>query len=255
MAAGYGVVVLAVLVGIMVARRWLAAGSASAAAGELDGQPHAVAYLSGGPQRALMAALGSMWAAGTVVAQGRQVRAEGSLDATASDLERAIHLSAATPIRWDYLDADPTVSRELVLLRYRLEQAGVLLSDEQRRRIKHTGWWMAAVAVLGLPVTAVVGAATGAMGGMLILALFVAGILLGHAPRLSRRGTAKVQALSTRYAALAPQMRPDCRAYGPAYAGLAVGLFGHSTLRDADPDFAQLLAEGYPRYWSWGSPN
>jgi hypothetical protein len=42
-----------------------------------------------------------------------------------------------------------------------LERAGLLLSAEQQRRIKHTGWWMVAVAVLGLPVAAVANRATG----------------------------------------------------------------------------------------------
>lgn len=176
----------------------------------------AIAYLCGGPERALMAALGSMRLAGTIVAQGHDVcgvRAEGRLDLNANELERAIHHTAATPIRWDYLDAEPTVSTELEQLRRWLEEAGLLLSTERQRRIKHTGWWMVAVAVLGLPVAGVAGVASGAVAGLLILALLAAGILLDSAPRLSRRGTARMQALCARHVALAPQMRPDWRSY------------------------------------------
>lgn len=251
--AGYGLVVLAVLVWIIVARWRLAAGTPGAAVGEVDEQPYAMAYLTGGPERALMAALGSMRVAGAVVAQGREVRADGPLDVNASELERVIHLRATTPIRWDYLGADPTVSRVLEQLRRRLERAGLLLSAEQQRRIKHTGWWMVAVAVLGLPVAAVADRASGAQY-LLVLPLVAAVGLLVYAPRHTRRGTAQMERLWTRYTALAGQLRPDWRAhnYGPAYAGLAVGLFGTSALRATGPDFADLVAESYPPRISGG---
>ena len=95
----YGLVVLAVLFHVILTRQRLAAGATSATAQDVDGQPYAVAYLNGGPQRALMAALGSMRVAGTIVAQGQEVRAEGELRVDAPGLERAIHRSAATPIR------------------------------------------------------------------------------------------------------------------------------------------------------------
>jgi uncharacterized protein (TIGR04222 family) len=246
---GYGLVAMVVLFGIIAARRRLAAGTASAAAGEVDGQPYAIAYLSGGPERTLMAVVASMWVAGTVVAHGAEVRAEGRLDGTASELERAIHLSAATPLRWDYLEADPTVFRGLEQLRRGLEDAGLLLSAEQQRRIKRTGWWMVALAVLGLPVATTAGVDKVTAGCWLILALFVAGVLIVHAPRHSRRGTAMMQALCARYAALAPHMEPDWTAYGPAWAGVAVGIFGASTLSAMSPDFANLVAERYWLYW------
>lgn len=41
---------------------------------------------------------------------------------------------------------------------------------------------------------------------------------------------------------LAPRMRPDWRAYGPAIAGLGVGIFGASALWASDPDLAAGLA-------------
>jgi uncharacterized protein (TIGR04222 family) len=252
-AAGYGLIALAVLFGIVVARRRLAAGTTSAAAGDLDRAPYAIAYLNGGPERALMAVIGAMHVAGTIVAQGNDIRevcAEGRLDVNASKLERAIHRTSATPICWDYLDADPTVSTELEQLRRELEEAGLLLSGEQQRRINHTGWWMVPVAVLGLPVAAVTGESSSAVAvaGLLILALFAAIFLLDSAPRLSRRGTARMHALRVQYTALDPRMRPGSKAYGPAHAGVMVGIFGATALREADPDFADLLAAGYPRY-------
>jgi uncharacterized protein (TIGR04222 family) len=250
-------VALAVLFGVVVARRRLVAGTASVAAAELDEHPYAIAYLNGGPERALMAALGSMRVAGTILAQGddvREVRAEGRLDAHPNELEQAIHRTAATPIRWDYLDADPTVSAELEQLRRWLEEAGLLLSAEQQRQIKHTARWMVAVAALGLPLAAIAGRASGAVAGLLILALLAAIILFRRVPRLSQRGTATMQALRARYAALAPQMQPDRGAYGPAYTGLAVGIFGPTVLRETDPNFVDLLAEGYPRFSTYLGP-
>jgi uncharacterized protein (TIGR04222 family) len=100
-AAGYGLVALAVLFAVIVARRRLAAGTPSAAVRDLDAAPYAIAYLSGGPARTLMAAMASMHVAGTIVVQGhdvREVRAEERLDLNASELECAIHRTATTPI-------------------------------------------------------------------------------------------------------------------------------------------------------------
>ena len=135
--------------------------------------------------------------------------------------------------------------RVLEQLRRGLEGAGLLLSAEQQRRIKHTGWWLVAVTVLGLPVAAVANPATG-IQYLLILPLVVAVGLLVYAPRHTRRGTAQMQALYTRYTAFTAQLRPDWRAHGHAYAGLAAALFGASTLRATGPDFAALLDESYP---------
>jgi hypothetical protein len=42
---------------------------------------------------------------------------------------------------------------------------------------------------------------------------------------------------------LAPQIRSECKAFERAYCGLAVRVFGTSTLRETDANLADLLAE------------
>lgn len=244
--AGYGLVALAVA---LVSRRWLlAAEKVSALAADLEYKPDAIAYLSGGPERALIAALSSMRIAGTIAPHDREVRAVGELNEDASALERAIHATAAIPIRWDYLDADPTVAPELEQLRCWLEDAGLLLTGEQQRRITHTGRWMGAVMILGLGLAAVTGTPY-LIGGVVFCLVLLAGSLAPviDAPR-TREGTARMHALRQRYGALSPQMHPDFN-YRPAYAGLAVAIFGLTALNETDPAFAQLLGHGYGH---WG---
>ena len=242
---GYGLLALAVLLGIMVARWRLAAGTAGAATGDLSGQPHDVAYLNGGPELAVLSALSSMRVAGTIITEGRGwVRAGAPLDDGANELERAIRLAAVVSIDRRYLATHGIVRTALESGCQRLEGAGLLLSAQQRHRIKITGLWMVAVAALGL-VRLMAGAANGAAVGYLILELLgvgvISAILLGMAPKRSRRGAAELKRLRAKHTELAPRMRPDWRAYGPAVAGLGVGIFGASALWASDPALATDL--------------
>ncbi|MGH3823326.1 MAG: TIGR04222 domain-containing membrane protein [Pseudonocardiaceae bacterium] len=239
---GYGVLALVVLLRIMVARWRLAAGPAGTATGELSGRPHDIAYLNGGPELAVLSALSSMRVAGTVVAEGPgRLRAAEPLDPDADHLERAVHLAAAVPISRRELLTNQIVRTALEKPRQRLEAAGLLLGARQQRRIKRTGLWMVAVGGLGL-LRLLAGAANGAAVGYLTLELLavgiVAAILLNRAPERSRRGAAELKRLRVEHNELAPGMRPDWTTYGPALAGLGVGIFGAGALWASDPAFA-----------------
>lgn len=240
--AGYGLLALVSLVGVVIVRQRLGVGSAGASAVQPREQPRDIAYLNGGPQLAVLSALSSMRVAGTILLEGRgRVHAGQVLGEGADELERAIHLTAIEPIAWQQLVTHRIVRTALESVRQRLEGAGLLLSAQRRRRIKLVGLWMVAVAALGL-VRLLTGAANGAPVGYLILELLAVGwvsvFLLCRAPTCSRRGTARLKNLRATHTELAPEMRPDWTAYGPALAGLGVGIFGASALWASDPDLA-----------------
>ncbi|MGH3670437.1 MAG: TIGR04222 domain-containing membrane protein [Pseudonocardiaceae bacterium] len=243
--AGYGLLILAALFGIMVVRWRLATGPRDAGRTELGRQPHDIAYLNGGPELAVLSALSSMRVAGTIVAQGRGlVHAAQTIGSAGSELERAIHLAAIVPIAQRELVTHRIVRTALDAARQRLDDAGLLLSDERRRRIKRAGLWMVPVSGLGL-VRLLAGEANAAPVGYLILELIAVGILaavlLSWAPARSRCGTAELTRLRGVHNELDPRMRPDWTAYGPAVAGLGVGIFGASALWASDPAFAANL--------------
>ena len=127
----------------------------------------------------------------------------------------------------------------------RLIDAGLLLSDAQRRRIRGTGWWMLAVAGLGL-LRLLAGIANARPVGWLVVAFIavtiVAVILLASAPRRTQRGDRTLAALRDENHTLAPKERPDWALYGPVGAALGIGLFGMSAVWASDPAIAGELA-------------
>lgn len=243
-----GYTVIAVLVGFAAlrARRAVAAESPDRRPGDLAAHPHDVAYLNGGPELAVYSALSAMHLAGTIGTAGRgRVRAAGRLEPGTAPLERAVHFTAAAPVERRRLVFQRPVVTALEDVQRRLVEAGLLLSTEQRRRIRAVGWWMVAVAGLGL-VRLLAGIANARPVGLLVVALLavtaVALVLLARAPRRSRLGDAALAELRGRHHALAPDQRPDWAVYGPAGAALGVGMFGMSALWAGDPAFADELA-------------
>lgn len=242
---GYGLLVLVVLLGIVVVRWRLTAGPSGEVPGELSERPRDVAYLNGGPELAVLSALSSMRVAGTIVAEGcGRLHASGVLSDDTDELERAIHQAAVSSIDRRHLAGRQIVRTALDNTRQRLELAGLLLSAQQRGRIKGTGLWMVAVGALGL-VRLLAGIANGAAVGYLILELLAVGIIsavpLRRTPTRSRRGAAELKNLRAKHSELAPRMRPAWTAYGPALAGLGVGIFGASAVWASDPAFAAEL--------------
>jgi uncharacterized protein (TIGR04222 family) len=183
-----------------------------------------------------------MRVAGTIVTEGRgRVRAGERPAKDADELERAVHLAAVVPIARRELVMNRIVGTALGTARQRLADAGLRLSARRRRRIRLAGLWMVPVAVLGV-LRLQAGSANSAPVGYLILELLAVGavatILLCWVPQRSRRGAAELRKLRAQHNEIAPGMRPDWTVYGPAVAGLGVGIFGASALWASDPAFA-----------------
>ena len=241
----YVVLAFAVVVAAVRTRRALT-DSAQRPTGRLDERPYDVAYLNGGADLALTAALSAMHRTGTIATAGRGVVvASARPDARADELERSVHHAAATAVPRRQLAAAGAVASALHRIEQRLIAAGLLLSGERRARIRLVGGWVLVVAALGLART-VAGVANGRPAGFLIVLvalLLVVGVLLvARVPRRTRAGDALLRRLAADHYALAPSMRPDWDVYGPAGAALSIGVFGVGALWAADPAFATELA-------------
>ena len=242
----YIVLAAAVVVGSVRTRRALTDVFAERPPGRVDTRPYDVAFLNGGPDLALTAALSAMHRTGTIGTAGRGVVVTTARpDARADELERAVHHAAATAVPRRQLAAAGGVASALHRIEQRLIAAGLLLSGERRARIRLVGGWVLVVAALGL-VRIVAGVANGRPVGFLIILvvlLLVVGVLLVvRVPRRTRGGDALLRRLAADHHALAPSMRPDWEVYGPAGAALSIGVFGVGALWAADPAFATELA-------------
>lgn len=243
----YAVLTVAVLVAALRTRRALTDVSPEHPVSRLDERPYDVAYLNGGGELAVTAALSAMNRAGTISTAGRGVVVAAERPASRADeLERAIHHAAATgPVPRRALPAVGAVASALHRVEQRLISAGLLLTAERRRRIRLSGGWVLAVGAFGV-VRVMAGYANNRPVGFLIILVFlvtVFGVLLaGNAPRRTRAGDALLRQLATEYHSLAPSTRPDWAHYGPSGAALAVGVFGVGALWTADPAFAAELA-------------
>lgn len=218
----------------------------------LDGRPEDVAYLNSGPGLAVYAALSAMHVDGTVVTSDRttgQVRAGGPLTRSATDLQRAIHRSAhrLTPRRT--LPTHTAVRTELDRIAHRLETAGLLLDQAGQHRYRAAAVLPGLVAALGIArITA--GSVNGRPVGILTtLCLVMVGVTIAfllRAPRRTRAGDAALHRIRQEHDTLAPSVRPDWTAIGPAGAALSVGAFGLGAMVAAEPAFAEELAAQQP---------
>ncbi len=208
-------------------------------------RPYELAFLNGGADLAVTSALTAMHLAGTVAPRRGEVQAVGRLGSGADALERAVHAAATTPVPRRRLVLTRPVRTALDAVERRLVADGLLLGEPQRRAVRAVGWWTAAVAGLGL-LRLLAGVAEGRPVGFVAVALVAVAALalvqLLHAPRRSRSGDRLLARLRNENTAIAPGMRPDWVAYGPAGAALGVGLFGASALWASDPAFAEELA-------------
>jgi uncharacterized protein (TIGR04222 family) len=242
----YLLIAAAVLVAGTCARRALADPRATSPVGDLTARPHDISYLNGGGELAVYSALGAMHLRGTITGTGGGlVRASGRLAPDTDALEKAIHFTAAAPVQRRRLPFHRPVQTALLVIQDRLVTAGLLLSDEQRRRIRRVGVWMLGVALLGL-VRLLAGIADAKPVGFLLVALVVVTVIalvqLTIAPRRTRLGDCTLARLRADHHALAPSLRPDWQVYGPAGAALSIGVFGTSALWASDPAFAEEIA-------------
>ncbi|MGD9527695.1 MAG: TIGR04222 domain-containing membrane protein, partial [Pseudonocardia sp.] len=208
-------------------------------------RPYDLALLNGGRELAVDAALAAMHQSGTVVPRSGKVGASGRLDARADDLERAVHAAATTPVTRARLRHHRSVGLALDAVQARLVAGGLLLSEADRRRYRAVGWWMVAVAGLGL-VRLLAGVAAAKPVGYLLIAMVAAAVVglvqLAGAPRRTRAGDEVLRALRAEHHVLSPTMRPDWTTYGAGAAALGVGLFGLQALWASDPAFAGEIA-------------
>lgn len=242
---GYVVVAVLVAVAGTRARHALTDPRPAHSAGDLASRPHDVAYLHGGAELAVYSALSAMHLRGTIAPRRGIVHAVGRLGPEADPLERAVHVTAAGGVHRNRLPFHGPVATALAAIEKRLVTAGLLLSDERRADIRRIGFWMLAVAALGL-VRLLAGIAEARPVGLLLVALLavtaVAAVQLARAPRRSRSGERALAALRTEHHDLSPTTAPDWVAHGPAAAALGIGIFGTSALWASDPAFADELA-------------
>jgi uncharacterized protein (TIGR04222 family) len=212
---------------------------------DLHRHPHDLAYLNGGATLAVYSALSAMHLRGTITSERGVVRAAGRLEPGVDELERAIHRAATNGVHRNRLVTHHSVCTVLDAARQRLVRAGLLLSDEQRGRIRRVGLSMVFVALLGLlRVLAGMSDAqpVGYITTMMMVVTVIAVFLLVRAPRRSRAGDRLLDRMRTEQHGLSPRNRPDWTVYGPAGAALGIGVFGMSALWASDPAFADELA-------------
>lgn len=203
-----------------------------------------LAYLAGGPARAVTAALSQLRAAGFVDAAARPT------PRPASGLDRfdAVVLGACARHR---------VRTVAALLRDREVRAATReLSDELERRClidtRAARWALRApqlvvIVGVGAGLVAAHGSWTSATAGTpavfsllpLVLVVVVAAAVVRRIPIAA---TARVRRLlaqaRTDQAHLDPRMSPSFVTYGPRAAGLAVAVFGAGSVAGVDPSFA-----------------
>jgi uncharacterized protein (TIGR04222 family) len=204
-----------------------------------------IAYLGGGPNRALLAALGSVWVAGLVRGHnGRCTRVTIPPVARRPALERAVLTEAVVPLTRAELVSRHSVGSALDELRDDLVRRGLLHHASNGRR-RRWAFAMAALFLVGL-ARLVAGVSGGKPVGFLVSAMLLVAALTGVLFRLAAsartaRGDTELAELRAAHPHLAPSMKPDWTANGATAATLAVGLFGAGALWAADPDPVDLL--------------
>ncbi|WP_406071447.1 TIGR04222 domain-containing membrane protein [Micromonospora sp. NBC_01638] len=238
----YYLVAAAVVVAIAVYHRVrLALGSGAVAmAGPLG--PQQVAYLNGGPQLAVHAALGGLRGSGAIgVKPDRRLTTIGATPVGLTPLDQAIHWAAHRHSRVRDLPQDERVRVALHQLRNGLEQRGLLTNDMQRRRARF--WTTILFALLGLGVLRLIsGLISGHPFGYLLLTLIpllTATLVLRRAPLRTRAGRAALHGVRREHSHLAPASAPAYATYGAAGAAMGVALYGTASLWVLDPGFAE----------------
>lgn len=241
----YVVLAAVVLIASVRARRAVTRTGSAEPVSSIRTRPHDVAYLNGGTELALVSALTALRLRGAIWSERGNAQAEPRTDPGPDEMERAVHAAVATATHRKWIANNARVAAALGATEKRLVDAGLLLSDAQRRRIRGVGWWMVAVAGLGL-VRLLAGIANAKPVGLLVVALLVvavvAVVLLATAPRRTRRGDRTLAALRDENHALSPKQLPDWALYGPVGAALGIGLFGMTAVWASDPAIAGELA-------------
>ncbi|WP_051342876.1 TIGR04222 domain-containing membrane protein [Pseudonocardia spinosispora] len=213
----------------------------------LDDEPYLAAYLHGGPDLALTAALATLRAEGLVRCRDTRCEVIGTPpDRVRPDLETAVLGSLTMPRPRSTVARRSAVVIALRHLRNQLIQRKLLMSDAQHADHQSCTALLLVVLVLG-----VVRLVAGMMSrhpvlylGLSLLATLAIGLLLvRRRPKRTLHGDRELARLTVEHEHLAPHHRPDWTASGAGSAAMAVALFGEDALHAADPEFAEELAE------------
>lgn len=203
--------------------------------------PLEVAYLTGGPTRAVYAALAGLRAAEAVdVGPLRELITTGPIPPGLGRLEHAVYSAAERHRRVAGVSSDSAVSTALTTLHDDLVNAGWLSTSEQRARARRGGWLMLGLAGVGLVRTVAGLANSRPVGYLLLLTLAVAAcsvplFVVGEVTPAGRRALVQVRRTSPH---LRPGATPSWSTYGVAGAALGVALYGTAAFWAADPAFA-----------------
>ncbi len=211
--------------------------------------PPEVAYLRGGPKRAVLCAVAGLRARGLILAPGkhRLVTTRPTPPNEVFPLERAVHEAVRRQTVFTWLAGAATVRAELDAIDARLTSIGLLLPPAHRRWIRITT--LSIIAVLGLGVVRLIaGIFNDKPVGYLLLTLLgyaavMAMWLLASSSLLprTRTGHKVLRHLTKRYAILTPAHRPSWSAGGAQTAAMSAALFGAVALYAGDPAFAHQL--------------
>ncbi|MFI5957256.1 TIGR04222 domain-containing membrane protein [Cryptosporangium sp. NPDC051539] len=225
------------------------------------GDPFELAYLAGGPGRAVQAAVAGLRARkllgaagnGGMVVRGKLRRASAAL----GPLENAVHRAVSDGARYvGPLVADSGVKPEIAAIRRSLVSSGLLVTDLGRN-------WYRATALLLMPVFVVGLLGWSADGGWLpwvVLELAVIALMVWFfarsAPVRTKAGSALLREAVSRNEHLDPRLEPAWSAYGASGASLGLALFGAAAFYAADPSFAAAakvgeVPAGVPRGSEW----
>lgn len=247
-----GYAVLAVVVGVAgtAVRKRLAAPPREHPGADIATRPFDIALLNGGSELAVLSALSAMHMRGTITATQGSVRAARRLDPRADELERAIHNAAGNEsVRRKRLPAQHPVGAALAAMEQRLVGVGLLLSAEQRRRIRRVSFAMLALAVLGLArllAGLIERQNVAVLAGAIVVVTAVAIVQFVKVPTRSANGDRTLAALRSQHFELAPGSTPNWAVYGPVAAALGIGIFGPAALWASAPTLAQALATKPP---------
>ncbi|MFC0100372.1 TIGR04222 domain-containing membrane protein [Micromonospora marina] len=236
----YLLLAVVVVVGAIVHRRRMLEGTPVAVHGGLG--PQQVAFLNGGDQLAVWAALGGLRHAGVVgVRPDRRLTTGGPLPAGATPVDQAVHHAASRGLHTRELAADEWVRRAVDELRDDLVRRGLALDQERRRTLRRGALLVGFLLAIGI-VRTVTGLFNDRPTGWLLLSLFPLGlafVLLNRVPWRTRAATAALNDMRRRHAWLRPDAGPAYATYGPTEVALGVALFGTATLWTMDPGFAE----------------
>jgi uncharacterized protein (TIGR04222 family) len=233
-------VLVAVLILSAIHRRVLFHGDRRAAVDRLG--PQQVAYLNGGDQLAVYAALGGLRGAGAITGgPGKTLHQAGPLPAGVTPLDTAIYNAAGRRIRARDLVRDDWVGSALRQLREGLEAQGLAVSPARLKVARL--WGVAGAALILLGVGRVVdGLQNDKPVTFLVIALLIAAAATLFLVKRKRRATYAadrgLRALRRQHEYLAPHQSPSYATYGATGVAMGVALYGTTALYTMDPAFA-----------------